>query len=272
MSVSLIITVYKDYEALSLVLQSVSRQSLIPKQIIVAHDTIDIGIQPIISSYSSSLNMCHIDQVDTGFNKNRILNKAILASDHEFLIFVDGDCLLHERFIEEHRKHLVQGVFTAGRRIDLDAKTSNQVRQFGLQQLGFFRMLSNRTKRVEEAFYIKSPLVSSKKTPKLLGCNMGWCKSDLIALNGFDMDYTLPGYGEDTDLEFRALRSGMSAKTCDGKRCNTIYTTNVPTVKSTSVKAERCSKISAKLVIFTAKTVFQIWNRNFHMNNTTYLS
>lgn len=212
MSISLIITVYKDYEALSLVLQSVARQSLIPAQIIVAHDTIDEGIQPIISSYSSSLNICHIDQVDTGFNKNRILNKAILASNHEFLVFVDGDCLLHRRFIEEHRKHLVQGVFSAGRRIDLDTKTSNQVRQFGLQQLGFFRMLRNRTKRVEEAFYVPSPLISSKKSPKLLGCNMGWCKSDLIALNGFDMDYTLPGYGEDTDIEFRALRSGMTAK------------------------------------------------------------
>lgn len=212
MSVSLIITVYKDYEALSLVLESVSRQSLIPAQIIVAHDTIDEGIHPIISSYSSRLNICHIDQVDTGFNKNRILNKAILASDHEFLVFVDGDCLLHRRFIEEHLKHLVQGVFSAGRRIDLDAKTSNQVRQFGLQQLSFFRMLKNRTKRVEEAFYIPSPLISSKKSPKLLGCNMGWCKSDLIALNGFDMDYTLPGYGEDTDIEFRALRSGMTAK------------------------------------------------------------
>jgi GT2 family glycosyltransferase len=212
MSVSLIITVYKDYEALALVLDSITKQTLLPNQVIIAHDTIDEGIQPILSAHSHSLNLLHIDQVDTGFNKNRILNKAILASDHEFLIFVDGDCLLHERFIEEHRKHLVQGVFTAGRRIDLDAKTSNQVRQFGLQQLGFFRMLSNRTKRVEEAFYIKSPLVSSKKTPKLLGCNMGWCKSDLIALNGFDMDYTLPGYGEDTDLEFRALRSGMSAK------------------------------------------------------------
>ncbi|MFM7663832.1 MAG: glycosyltransferase [Bacteroidota bacterium] len=212
MSVSLVITVYKDYEALSLVLQSVSRQSLIPQQIIVAHDTIDNGIQPIISSNSSNLNICHIDQVDTGFNKNRILNKAILASNHEFLVFVDGDCLLHHRFIEEHRKHLVKGVFTAGRRIDLDAKTSNQVRQFGLHQLGLFRMVRNRTKRVEEAFYIPSPLISSKKSPKLLGCNMGWCKSDLIALNGFDMDYTLPGYGEDTDIEFRALRSGMTAK------------------------------------------------------------
>lgn len=212
MSVSLIITVYKDYEALSLVLESVSRQSLIPAQIIVAHDTIDEGIQPIISSFSSSLNICHIDQVDTGFNKNRILNKAILASDHEFLIFVDGDCLLHHRFIEEHRKHLVPRVFSAGRRIDLDAKTTSLVRQFGLQQLSFFRMLRNRTKRVEEAFYMKSPLISSKKVPKLLGCNMGWCKSDLIALNGFDMDYTLPGYGEDTDIEFRALRSGMTAK------------------------------------------------------------
>ncbi|MFM2038292.1 MAG: hypothetical protein RL432_1231 [Bacteroidota bacterium] len=212
MSVSLIITVYKDYEALSLVLESVSRQSLIPQQIIVAHDTIDEGIQPIISSYSTKLNIYHIDQVDTGFNKNRILNKAILASDHEYLVFIDGDCMLHHRFIEEHRKHLIQGIFTAGRRIDLDAKTSNLVRKFGLQQLGFFRMLRNRTKRVEEAFYVPSSIISSIKVPKLLGCNMGWCKSDLIALNGFDMDYTLPGYGEDTDIEFRALRSGMTAK------------------------------------------------------------
>lgn len=212
MSVSLIITVYKDYEALSLVLESVLRQSLIPQQIIVAHDTIDDSIQPIISSYSSSLNIDHIDQVDTGFNKNRILNKAILASRYEYLVFIDGDCLLHRRFIEEHRKHLVQGVFTAGRRIDLDAKTSNQVRNIGLHQLGLFRMLWNRTKRIEEAFYVKSSLISSKKLPKLIGCNMGWCKRDLITLNGFDMDYILPGYGEDTDIEFRALRSGMTAK------------------------------------------------------------
>ena len=212
MSVSLIVTVYKDYEALALVLDSITKQTLPPNQVIIAHDTIDEGIQPILSAHSHSLNLLHIDQVDTGFNKNRILNKAILASNHEYLVFIDGDCLLHRRFIEEHRKNLVQRVFTAGRRIDLDAKTSKNVRLFGIEHIGFFRMLWNRTKRVEEAFYIKSPLVSSKKTPKLLGCNMGWCKSDLIALNGFDMDYTLPGYGEDTDLEFRALRSGMSAK------------------------------------------------------------
>lgn len=41
---------------------------------------------------------------------------------------------------------------------------------------------------------------------------MGWHKNDLIALNGFDMDYSLPGYGEDTDIEFRAKRKGMKPK------------------------------------------------------------
>lgn len=168
MSVSLIITVYKDYEALALVLDSITKQTLLPNQVIIAHDTIDEGIQPILSAHSHSLNLLHIDQVDTGFNKNRILNKAILASNHEYLVFIDGDCLLHRRFIEEHRKNLVQRVFTAGRRIDLDAKTSKNVRLFGIEHIGFFRMLSNRTKRVEEAFYIKSPLVSSKKPPNYL--------------------------------------------------------------------------------------------------------
>lgn len=212
MSVTLIITVYKDYEALNLVLNSVLRQHQLPQQVILAHDTVDGGIQPILDQYSSHLDLHHINQMDTGFNKNRILNKAILESKHEYLIFIDGDCFLHKRFIEEHRKHLTNGIFTAGRRIDLDAKTSREVRQNGIQQLNLLRMLRNRTKRIEEAFYLKTPLISSSKTPNLLGCNMGWCKSDLKALNGFDMDYTLPGYGEDTDLEFRAIKSGMVAK------------------------------------------------------------
>ena len=72
MPITLIITVYKDYEALERVLDSVCKQSMIPKQIILAHDAIDRTIHQTISQFSSLLNITHIDQEDTGFNKNRI--------------------------------------------------------------------------------------------------------------------------------------------------------------------------------------------------------
>lgn len=212
MDVTLVISVYKDYEALNLVLDSVVRQSVQPQQIILAHDTIDPGIQTTLQRFISSLNMDHIDQMDSGFNKNRILNKAIIRANNEHLVFTDGDCILHPKFIEEHRRYLRNGIFTAGRRTDLDAKTSAGIRNRGIQHLGMLRMLLNGTKRLEEALYFGSPIISNSKTAKLLGCNMGWCKSDLEKLNGFDMDYTLPGYGEDTDIEFRAKLSGMKVQ------------------------------------------------------------
>jgi hypothetical protein len=71
-------------------------------------------------------------------------------------------------------------------------------------------MIKNKTKRVEEAFYLPFLGQAFLKTPKCLGCNMGWSKSDLVALNGFDEDYTYPGYGEDSDIEFRGKRSGLT--------------------------------------------------------------
>jgi GT2 family glycosyltransferase len=40
---------------------------------------------------------------------------------------------------------------------------------------------------------------------------MGWHKSDLLALNGFDTDYQNPGFGEDVDIEWRALKLGLKS-------------------------------------------------------------
>jgi len=100
MPVSLIITVYKDYQALELVLESVKVQTVLPTQIIIAHDTIDDPIFEVLDKFNKKLNISYINQEDTGFNKNRILNKAILKSTNDQIVFIDGDCLLHSRCIE----------------------------------------------------------------------------------------------------------------------------------------------------------------------------
>lgn len=209
MPVSLIITVYKDYEALERVLDSVYNQTLIPAQVIIAHDTIDPLIKATLLKFQDKLKVLHLDQEDTGFNKNRILNKAIIQSQYDRLVFIDGDCILHPKFIESHKQYINEGFFTAARRLDLDAKSSNRLRKSGIHSLGIFRMLVNGTQRIEEGFYFPFHPLQKNKIPRLIGCNMGWHKNDLYALNGFDMDYGLPGFGEDTDIEFRAKLKGM---------------------------------------------------------------
>ncbi len=211
MSVSLIITVYKDYKTLERVLESVCQQSIIPAQIIIAHDAIDLTILKTIDKFSGTLNITHIDQEDTGFNKNRILNKAILLSSYEKLIFIDGDCVLHPKFVAAHRAYIQVGYFTAGRRLDLDQKTSEQIQTLGLRAINLYRLLVQKTKRIEEGIYFPGRPLQLNKRVRLLGCNMGWHKQDLLALNGFDMDYILPGYGEDTDIEYRAHLMGIKS-------------------------------------------------------------
>ena len=59
--------------------------------------------------------------------------------------------------------------------------------------------------RIEEGFYLPSipQKYIEKKEGRLLGCNMGIYKDDLIAINGFDEDYNFPGGGEDSDIEWR---------------------------------------------------------------------
>ena len=44
----------------------------------------------------------HIWQQDDGFQKCRILNKAIMASEGNYLIFTDGDCIPRADFVEQH--------------------------------------------------------------------------------------------------------------------------------------------------------------------------
>lgn len=211
MAISLIITVYKDYQALTRVLDSVLRQTFLPNHVILAHDAIDPSIQHALDEYKNKIKLTHIDQEDTGFNKNRILNKAILAAEDDKIVFIDGDCILHPKFIAAHQQYIVPGVFTAGRRLDLDRKSSNQIRNEGVETLSLLQLLLNKTKRIEEGIYLPGAPLQKNKAVRLLGCNMGWHKDDLMAMNGFDMDYMLPGYGEDTDIEFRAHRKGMQS-------------------------------------------------------------
>ena len=63
----------------------------------------------------------HVWHEDRGFEKAAILNKAIATSEAEFLVFIDGDVLIHPAFIARHLELARPGRFSTGSLIRLDA-------------------------------------------------------------------------------------------------------------------------------------------------------
>ena len=91
---SFIISVYKDTESLELILESLARQTIKPDEVIISEDGNSTEMaQYFISAKEkfSNLDLVHLSQEDIGWRKNIALNRAIMASKYEYLIFIDGE-------------------------------------------------------------------------------------------------------------------------------------------------------------------------------------
>lgn len=204
---TLIISVYKDVSALEAVLRSVALQKETGFEVIVSQDCDDPCFDELVAKFRSKFPITHLQQPDQGFLKTKMLNKAVRASTSDRLIFVDGDCVLHPRFIQHYVRSIREGRMCIGRRVNLDSVTSRKIRSGEKTIPGYLEMIRNKSTSVEESFPLWSLL--QRKLVPLLGSNMGWHKADLVRINGFDETYITPGFGEDSDIEFRAKKAGI---------------------------------------------------------------
>jgi glycosyltransferase involved in cell wall biosynthesis len=268
MEASLIISVYKDVEALKAILNSLIFQRSCKFEIIVSQDCEDPCFDDLLHASSDEnrshtygtlrsrtsnfkgIPLQHIQQKDAGFLKTRLLNKAILVSRSEKLIFIDGDCVLHPKFISSYVKRIKQGFMFLGRRVDLDQKTSGRLRTGLNRTPSILEMLKNKSTRIEDGIYIPWFPKTWLKTPKALGCNMGWHKQDLLKINGFDGDYEHPGFGEDVDIEFRAQCAGISKKSM--RFCAIQYHLH-------HLRPDREDKVIHSNTLFQEKKIRGVW-------------
>src|SRR5690606_27221684 len=121
MKTALLISTYNWKEALDLVLKSVSVQSKLPDEIIIADDGSTQETVEIINQYQSIITVPtkHIWQEDSGFRKAEILNKSIAQTHSDYIIQIDGDCILHPKFIEDHIKNSAKDVYLYGSRVNI---------------------------------------------------------------------------------------------------------------------------------------------------------
>jgi len=230
---SLIISVYNKIHELGLILSALEHQSFHDFEVIVADDGSGPGIKDLVNlkKKNSKLKISHLWQKDSGFRKNRILNKAITEAGTKYLVFLDGDCLPHSDFIFQHYKNHSANHVLCGSRVNLSKRLSKQITIEAIQSkeyeggtferiLDSFRDKNARSTNIEEGFYIESDLISSlirRKKPRLLGCNFSLPKELLLKINGFDENYTGPGIGEDSDIEFRLKHAGARFKSVRNK-------------------------------------------------------
>lgn len=218
---SVIVSVYSNTAALKVVLDSLKLQTEQSFEIIISEDAEHEHMKAFCQSYDFIHDVQHLTQPDVGWRKNQALNRAIRAAKSDWLIFIDGDCVLHPRFVEFHLKLSGEKNIVAGKRVKLNDELSSLLLQDVANYQKIERVLLRKiflgNKQgvgfVEEGVFI-SPTSLFGFIPKLRrmyqlkGCNMSFSRQAIEAINGFDEEYVLPAIGEDIDLTWRFRQAG----------------------------------------------------------------
>lgn len=207
---SLIISTYNWPEALELCLKSVAVQKVLPDEIIIADDGSGDETKSVIQQFSSLIKVPvkHVWQEDEGFRLARIRNLAIKNAECDYLIFIDGDIIIHPDFIHDHYENRKVERFIAGSRVLLSEKES--IRRFQSKQIIFnfpFFNAKNRLNGIRNSYLSKIISKYDYGIYNVRGCNMAFWKRDLYEVNGFDERFV--GWGrEDSDIVNRLILAG----------------------------------------------------------------
>lgn len=213
-SVALLIATYNWPEALNLVLQSALKQTKLPDEILIADDGSKEETKILIEKFQvvSSIPIRHFWQEDKGFRKAKILNKAIAGSQADYIIQVDGDCILHPKLVADHCKAAQEGVYLYGSRVNILPEAVSAVLQDELLEFNLFsKEIKNKTRTLNLPFLAQFYNPHSGISKKFRGCNVSFWRDDIIAVNGYNEDFE--GWGrEDSDVVIRMGNNGVKAK------------------------------------------------------------
>ncbi len=222
MRISIIISTYNRPDALMCVLGSLNQQDCMLFEVVVADDGSTEDTKLAIDQFreKAKYTIHHVWQKDEGFRLAQIRNKAVAKSSEEYLIFLDGDCVVFPDYISKHIELAELGYFVRGSRIMLSEDYTNEFIAKEIQTsditLGklFQLKLGKKINRILPLARLKLGTIRKlKKTAwyGAKGCNIAIWRSDYYAVDGFDERYV--GWGrEDSDIVIRLIRNNVYRK------------------------------------------------------------
>jgi len=220
--ISVIVTTYNWPEALTACLHSLLTQQDGNYEIIVADDGSSETTGQVITRFSnaSPIRIRHVCHEDLGFRAGTIRNKAVAISHGDYLVFLDGDCVVFPHFVKRHRCLAEAGYFVPGNRMLLTEAYTREVLQqeipLHLHSIGFFikQRLNGNINRLSPLLYL--PFANFRyqhpdRWQKAMTCNLAVWKQDFFGINGFDELFEGWGF-EDSDLVIRLIHAGSKRK------------------------------------------------------------
>jgi len=223
MKTSLVISTYNWPKALNVVLKSVLIQEVLPDEIVIADDGSTEETRSVIQHFikQCSIPTKHIWHEDEGFRKSTILNKAIKEASGNYIIQVDGDCILHKNFVEDHITNIEKGTYLFGSRVNIKKEAAFSILENEI--IGFKskdKSIRNKTRAIYSPFLSKAFTKNDTLSEKYRGCNTSFFKSDFEAINGYNENFT--GWGrEDSELALRLHNFGLKGKRL--RYCGIVY-------------------------------------------------
>lgn len=214
MKTALLLSTYNWPEALEVVLKSIFMQVRLPDEILIADDGSQEETKKVIQQFQNSISIPvrHFWQRDNGFRKSKIINKAVAQVDVDYIIQIDGDCILHPFFIDDHLNAAQKETYIFGSRVNIKSSAVSKVIQKNTVKFSpFSTSIKNHTRNFRipllQKIYKPKPVFSTKTR----GCNMAYWRKDFIGVNGYDED--MVGWGrEDTEFIWRILNNGIQGK------------------------------------------------------------
>jgi glycosyltransferase involved in cell wall biosynthesis len=214
--VSLVITTYNNPSELKKAAESAFHQTRLPDEVLIADDGSGEKTAAAVKDLagSSPMPVIHVWQEDIGFRAAAIRNKAISRASGDYIILLDGDCVMSRHFVADHEMLSEEGCFVQGKRIlvnrgavaAFDHKVADS--PLTLLRMALSGRISNAHHLLRLAHY---PGFKNRKLKGIKSCNMSFFKKDIVAVNGFNEDFE--GWGnEDSELACRFFKYGLFKK------------------------------------------------------------
>lgn len=218
----MIVSTYNRPEALRAVLESAHDQVYRDFELVVADDGSSGATADVVRQFQQAgrTPIRHVWHEDRGFRLAAIRNRAAAASTAEYLVFIDGDCIIFPDFLERHARLAEPGFFVRGSKVNLNRALTESVVREGkavhrwTASRWFFCRARGQVNRFMPFLRIpQGPLrkLSRRSMKGASGRNLAVWRKDFVAVNGFNEEYQ--GYGmEDWDFVDRLIKRGVCRK------------------------------------------------------------
>lgn len=220
MTTTLLITTYNWPQALRLVLESAFIQSVLPNEIVIADDGSGEETRTLIEEMTakSPVPLKHVWHEDRGFRLAMIRNKGVAASEGEYILQIDGDCILSPHYVEDHIAMSKLGYFAGGKRIVLTEEMTRSTLEEGRLSYSVIGLLRKKKGLREVKSLLRLPHLMKWYSERIsrtrahempiAGFSFSFWKKDFVAVNGYDE--TMEGWGfEDIDIAYRLGMLGI---------------------------------------------------------------